>query len=141
MNIANPLPQPPFGKSIRQVILDVAAKHGFSYLEMISDRRAAVLCWARQEAYWRCIQETVYSVPMIARHFGGRDHTTILHGVKMFLRRRAGGGPDIHPKQAQRLAEQQAYREKQEAERVAAGQAEAELAAAESAMDAHHAAP
>jgi chromosomal replication initiation ATPase DnaA len=33
------------------------------------------------------MKETVYSLPMIARYFGGRDHTTILKGAQVHARR------------------------------------------------------
>ena len=29
-----------------------------------------------------CKQLTTRSLPEIGRHFGGRDHTTVMHGVK-----------------------------------------------------------
>ena len=111
MNIANAPPPareqltPRLGKSIQQVIVEVADKHGFSYLEMLSSRRRSPLAWARQEAYWRCTKETIYSLPVIGRHFGGRDHTTVLKGAQVYAKRRASGAPDIHPVQARLLAE------------------------------------
>lgn len=43
---------------------------------------------ARHEAYWMAKQQCWacgkgrYTTPMIGRYFGGRDHTTILHGVQ-----------------------------------------------------------
>ncbi len=33
------------------------------------------------------MRETVFSLPTIARHFGDRDHTTILKGAQAFERR------------------------------------------------------
>ena len=75
------------GRWIREIIDQVAAKHGFTYLEMVGRRRTADVVRARQEAYWRCMRETVFSVPTIGRHFGGRDHTTVLHGVRVHAER------------------------------------------------------
>ena len=31
---------------------------------------------------WLCKQMTSRSLPEIGRRFGGRDHTTVMHGVK-----------------------------------------------------------
>jgi len=81
------LPLPPVGKSIFEIITEVAAKHGFTYTEMLSQRRQASLVRARQEAYWRCAKETVFSLPTIGRHFGNRDHTTIMKGMEAYIRR------------------------------------------------------
>ncbi|MDG1341034.1 MAG: helix-turn-helix domain-containing protein, partial [Paracoccaceae bacterium] len=36
----------------------------------------------RQIAMWLCKQMTSRSLPEIGRRFGGRDHTTVMHGVK-----------------------------------------------------------
>ncbi len=96
---ANTLMEPPVGKSIRQVITEVGAKHGFSYIEMVCHRRPAALCRARQEAYWRCMKETIFSLPLIGRHFGNRDHTTIMYGAKLYAQRRAAGEPDVLPEE------------------------------------------
>lgn len=70
--------------AIRLIIKEVAKKHGFSYNEMLSVRRPAALCRARQEAYWRCVRETRFSLPTIGRFFGNRDHSTILKGARIY---------------------------------------------------------
>jgi chromosomal replication initiation ATPase DnaA len=70
--------------AIRAIIKEVAKKHGFSYNEMLSVRRPAALCRARQEAYWRCVRETRFSLPTIGRFFGNRDHSTILKGARIY---------------------------------------------------------
>jgi chromosomal replication initiator protein len=75
---------PPRAKTIAEVITEVAGKHGVTYLEMLSQRRPAALARARQEAYWRCMHETIASLPTIGRHFGNRDHSTILKGAKVY---------------------------------------------------------
>lgn len=71
-------------KTIAEVINEVAAKYGVSYVELISHRRPAALIRARQEAYWRCTKETLASLTTIARHFGDRDHSTICKGAKAY---------------------------------------------------------
>ena len=47
--------------------------------ELLSPRRSAHLAWARQVAMYLTRELTSESLPAIGRHFGGRDHTTVLH--------------------------------------------------------------
>ncbi len=82
MNYAG-YPHLPTCKSVHTIINEVGEKHGFTYIEMVSQRRYGPLARARQEAYWRCMKETLCSLPTIGRHFGDRDHTTVLKGAKI----------------------------------------------------------
>lgn len=61
---------------------EIAAKYRLSIAELRSERRARRIAWPRQEAFWRAYKETTLSLPAIGRYFGGRDHTTIIHGIK-----------------------------------------------------------
>ncbi len=47
--------------------------------ELISPSRAARIIWPRQVAMYLARELTGESLPAIGRHFGGRDHTTVLH--------------------------------------------------------------
>jgi len=49
---------------------------------LLSHRRHKRLTEARQIAFWLCKQCSPRSLGEIARQFGNRDHTTILHGVR-----------------------------------------------------------
>jgi hypothetical protein len=51
-------------------------------IEMISERRAKDVARPRQVAMWLCKRLTTKSLPVIGREFGGRDHTTVMHGVR-----------------------------------------------------------
>jgi DNA-binding PadR family transcriptional regulator len=51
-------------------------------IEMISARRGRAVARPRQIAMWLAKQTTTQSLPDIGRRFGGRDHTTIIHGVR-----------------------------------------------------------
>jgi chromosomal replication initiator protein len=51
-------------------------------IEMYSKRKTGNVVYARQIAFYICKNKTTHSYPEIGRRFGGRDHTTILHGVK-----------------------------------------------------------
>ena len=60
----------------------VAAKFHIKVMEMKSKRRTKVLVYPRQVAMYLCRDITQQSYPEIARHFGGKDHTTIMHACK-----------------------------------------------------------
>ncbi len=66
----------------KRIILETCNKHDVSYNDIMSPRRAVPIVRARQEAMWRLKMETSMSYPAIGRRLGGKDHTTILHGVR-----------------------------------------------------------
>ena len=66
-----------------QLILDEAAEQfGFSVEELQSKHRQRPLVTARQIAMYVMRELTELSYPNIAREFGGRDHTTVIHAVE-----------------------------------------------------------
>ncbi len=50
--------------------------------DMIGPKRVRTIARPRQVAMYLCKQLTTRSLPEIGRRFGGRDHTTIMHGVR-----------------------------------------------------------
>lgn len=60
----------------------VSAFYGISHLDIISDRKTVPLVLHRQIAMFLCRTLTLRSFADIGRRFGGRDHATILHGVR-----------------------------------------------------------
>lgn len=60
----------------------VARKYNVSRVDILSHRRTAQVVRARQIAVYLAKQLTLRSLPEIGRHFGGKDHTTILHSVR-----------------------------------------------------------
>jgi chromosomal replication initiator protein len=57
-----------------------ACEHfGLSSDELLSSARVARISWPRQVAMYLARELTGESLPTIGRHFGGRDHTTVLH--------------------------------------------------------------
>lgn len=63
-------------------ILDVTAAHfAVSRADLVSQRRDARVIRPRQIAMWLAKGMTPKSLPEIGRHIGGRDHTTVLHGI------------------------------------------------------------
>jgi chromosomal replication initiator protein len=66
-----------------QLILDEsAAQFGFTVDELQSKHRQRPLVTARQIAMYVMRELTELSYPNIAREFGGRDHTTVIHAVE-----------------------------------------------------------
>ena len=65
-----------------QMILDATAEsYGFSVEAICGPSRTRPLVTARQVAMYLVRNLTDYSYPAIARVFGGRDHTTVIHAV------------------------------------------------------------
>ena len=50
--------------------------------ELLSTSRAARLVWPRQVAMYLARENTDLTFPDIARRFGGRNHTTVMHAVR-----------------------------------------------------------
>lgn len=70
-------------KGARKIIEWVAATHGFTADEILSERRSKPLIDARWQAIAivRLVNPT-WSLPKIGQVFGGRDHTTILNCLR-----------------------------------------------------------
>lgn len=65
-----------------QVLALVAAETGYSVAQLTGGQRPRPLAHARQAAYYRIYTECKHmSLPAIGRLIGGRDHTTIRHGL------------------------------------------------------------
>ena len=64
-------------------VVRLAAKHfNKPEHEIFSERRTADIILVRHAVYWLCKECTLMSYPRIGCRLGGRDHTTILHGVR-----------------------------------------------------------
>jgi chromosomal replication initiator protein len=68
--------------SIDEIQRKVAEHYNVKLAEMIGPKRHRSIARPRQVAMYLCKVLTTRSLPEIGRRFGGRDHTTILHGVK-----------------------------------------------------------
>jgi chromosomal replication initiator protein len=65
-----------------QTILEATAKmFGFTVDELRGKSRRRPLVTARQIGMYVCREMTDLSYPAIAREYGGRDHTTVIHAV------------------------------------------------------------
>ena len=66
-----------------KVILDATAlAFGFSVEDICGPNRRRPLVNARQISMYVFRELTDFSYPAIAREFGGRDHTTVIHAVE-----------------------------------------------------------
>jgi chromosomal replication initiation ATPase DnaA len=64
-----------------KVVAIICAYFGFSEKEILCGRRDVQFMKARQTAYFLCREFTTASYPTLGKFFGGRHHTTIIHGV------------------------------------------------------------
>jgi len=55
---------------------------GLSTEELLSSARTQRVAWPRQLAMYLARELTGESLPAIGRHFGGRDHTTVMHACR-----------------------------------------------------------
>jgi len=66
-----------------QLILEATSStFGFSIEDICGTNRRRPLVTARQVGMYVCRELTDFSYPAIAREFGGRDHTTVIHAVE-----------------------------------------------------------
>jgi len=68
--------------TIQRIQRHVAHYYRISQAELVSNRRPRDVALARQVAYYLARELTPLSLPSIGRRFGGRDHTTVLHGIR-----------------------------------------------------------
>ena len=64
-----------------------AASYGVSMADLEGPSRRQPLARARQVAMYLCRELTDLSLPKLGTLFGGRDHTTVLHGVNTVKKR------------------------------------------------------
>lgn len=82
-----PRPAPSFsssagGSPIAEIQAAAGARFGVSVEELLSSKRGAQVTLARQVAMYLARELTGQSLPAVARQFGGRDHTTVLHACR-----------------------------------------------------------
>lgn len=66
-------------RSIAEIQHAACEQFGISPAELVSKARASKIAWPRQLAMYLSREMTSESLLAIGRHFGGRDHTTVLH--------------------------------------------------------------
>lgn len=75
--------------TMRDVAIEVAARHGSTIAELRGCSRQRCVAWARQEAFAEIYSLGRFSLPQIGRFFGDRDHTTVLFGIRRHKERLA----------------------------------------------------
>jgi chromosomal replication initiator protein len=68
--------------SIEEIQRKVADHYLIRHSDLVGPKRVRTFARPRQIAMYLCKQLTTRSLPEIGRHFGGRDHTTVMHGVR-----------------------------------------------------------
>ncbi len=68
--------------SIEEIQRKVSEHYNIRLSDMIGPKRVRSFARPRQVAMYLCKQMTSRSLPEIGRRFGGRDHTTVMHGVR-----------------------------------------------------------
>jgi len=68
--------------TIEEIQRKVAEHYNIRLSDMIGPKRVRTIARPRQIAMYLSKQLTSRSLPDIGRRFGGRDHTTIMHGVR-----------------------------------------------------------
>jgi chromosomal replication initiator protein len=73
--------------SLRHVIAEVCEHFKVTHAELVSGRRTARLALPRQLAMYLCRRHTDVPLSRIGAELGGRDHSTIAHGLAAIERR------------------------------------------------------
>jgi chromosomal replication initiator protein len=68
--------------SIEEIQRKVSEHYNIRLSDMIGPKRVRNIARPRQVAMYLCKHMTTRSLPDIGRRFGGRDHTTIMHGIR-----------------------------------------------------------
>ncbi|WP_299026719.1 chromosomal replication initiator protein DnaA [uncultured Sulfitobacter sp.] len=68
--------------TVEEIQREVSDHYHIRLSDMIGPKRLRSYARPRQVAMYLCKQMTSRSLPEIGRRFGGRDHTTVMHGVK-----------------------------------------------------------
>lgn len=73
MMLARPMP------SVQGIKELICATYDLNMVEMVSELHTRRVTWPRQIAMYLCTRLTAFTLPVIGRHFGDRDHTTVMH--------------------------------------------------------------
>ena len=71
----------------RSLVRLICNKHKLSEMELFSRRRHPSITYARFELWYLARQFTRMSLPNIAQRSGGVDHTTVMHGIRKFIKK------------------------------------------------------
>lgn len=75
------------GPSIEQIISEVSAFYHVKRVDLLGKRRHKSVAHPRQIGMYLARQHTKHSLEEVGAHFGGRDHTTVMHAVRTVSRK------------------------------------------------------
>ena len=78
--------------TVEEIQRKVSEHYNIRLSDMIGPKRLRSYARPRQVAMYLCKQLTSRSLPEIGRRFGGRDHTTVMHGVRRIEELRQSDG-------------------------------------------------
>ena len=78
--------------TVEEIQRKVAEHYNIRLSDLIGPKRVRTIARPRQIAMYLCKSLTSRSLPEIGRRFGGRDHTTIMHGVRRIEELKATDG-------------------------------------------------
>lgn len=78
--------QLPVMPSLQDIKRATCLHFGVGMEDLLSNRRTNKICYPRQIGYFLAKKLTTRSFPEIGKHFGDRDHTTILYGYNKIER-------------------------------------------------------
>lgn len=86
--VGAPVGQSPM-EAYAAILEAVASRYGLKPEDLTSKRHTRRFAWARHEAMAVIKDRFSLSLPRIGALFGGRDHTTVLSGIRAYETRRA----------------------------------------------------
>lgn len=75
------------GISIDQIISEVSGFYHIKRTDLLGKRRHKSIAHPRQIGMYLARQQTKHSLEEVGAHFGGRDHTTVMHAVRTISRK------------------------------------------------------
>lgn len=104
--VAPPLDSVPKARG-RQLLAEVAARHGVALADVVGRSKAPQVVRARDEASWLLAQHLGWSLHQVARMFDGRHHTSVLQGQRRHVARLAAAGEVAPPRDTGAVAQVQ----------------------------------
>jgi chromosomal replication initiator protein len=76
--------------TVEEIQRKVSEHYNIRLSDLLGPKRVRTIARPRQVAMWLAKRMTTRSLPEIGRRFGGRDHTTVMHGVRRIEELKAG---------------------------------------------------
>lgn len=68
--------------TMAEIAARIAEKHRITVADLKGPALRRAVSRPRQEAMFECRMSTIHSTTVIGKFFGGRDHTTVIYGVR-----------------------------------------------------------